>query len=161
MSSSTSEGGRASSPPEPDLELLKQRIARRHHLFGWSCLLVFLSLGLVLESLHGLKAGFYLDPSHKLRRELWRLGHAHGTLLSLVQLAFAYGLTRFGNWSEARLKLASFFLLDAGILMPLGFLLGGIGHSESDPSPGVLLVPLGGALLFVAVTLVVWSAWKK
>ncbi len=161
MSSSTSDGGQASSPPEPDLEQLKQRLARRHHLFGWSCLLIFLSVGLILESLHGLKVGFYLDPSHKLRRELWRLGHAHGTLLSLVQLAFAYGLARFGNWSEARLKLASFFLIDAGILMPLGFLLGGIGHSEMDPSPGVLLVPLGGALLFTAVALVLAAGLKK
>jgi hypothetical protein len=150
-----------SSLTSEDLERLKERLARRHHLFGWCCLLTFLSLGLVLETLHGLKVGFYLDPSHKLRRELWRLAHAHGTLLSLVQLAFAYSLAKVGSWSESRLKLASFFLMDAGILMPLGFFLGGLGHSEMDPSMAILLVPLGGVLLFAAVALVIWSGVKK
>jgi hypothetical protein len=137
---------------------LRRRLARRHHLVGWCGLLVFVALGVVLDSLHGFKAGLYLDPAHRWRRELWRLAHAHGTLLSLVHLAFAAGLGRFGRWTERRLKLASFFLIDALILMPAGFFLGGIGHSEVDPSPGVLLVPAGAVLLLAALGLIAWSA---
>jgi hypothetical protein len=140
------------------LEGLRRQLARRHHLIGWCGLLVFLSLGGFLETLHGFKLGFYLDPSHKLRRELWTLAHAHGALLALVHIAFAVGLLHFGQWTERRLKLVSFFLMDALVLLPLGFFLGGVTHSEGDPSPGVLLVPLGALLLFLAVLMILWSA---
>jgi hypothetical protein len=56
------------------------------------------------------------------------------------------------------LKLASFFLIDALVLLPLGFFLGGIGHSEVDPSLGVLLVPVGGLLLLISVGMIAWCA---
>jgi hypothetical protein len=140
------------------VEELRRRLARRHHFIGWGGLLVFLSVGALLETLHGFKIGFYLDPQHKLRRELWTLGHAHGTLLALIHIAFAVGLVHFGRWNAARLRLASFFLLDALLLMPAGFFLGGLTHSESDPALGVLLVPVGAILLFCAVILVLSSA---
>ena len=150
MSLSTNEG----------VEKLRRRLAGRHHLVGWIGLLIFLSLGGFLEGLHGFKVGAYLDPGHRLRRELWTLAHAHGALLSLVQIAFAVGLLHFGRWSEARLKLASFFLIDSVVLIPLGFFLGGLEHTESDPSAGVLLVPLGALLLMFAVGLQIASAWS-
>lgn len=137
---------------------LRQRLARRHHLVGWCGLLLFLSLGIGLETLHGFKAGFYLDPAHRLRRLLWTLAHAHGTLLGLVHIAFAVGLIQFGRWTRRRLLLASFFLTDALVLLPVGFFLGGIGHSEVDPSPLILLVPLGALFLLAAVALIAWSA---
>jgi hypothetical protein len=147
-----------SSSKNDDLDALRRALARRHHLFGWIGLLIFLSLGGILETLHGFKVGAYLDLAHKVRRELWTLAHAHGTLLALVQIAFAAGVTTFGRWTAARLKLTSFLLLDAAVLMPAGFFFGGIGHGESDPSVGILLVPLGALALFVAVGLIVWSA---
>ena len=140
------------------LEALRRRLAGRHYLIGWWGLLIFLSLGIGLETLHGFKVGYYLDPPHRLRRLMWTLAHAHGTLLALVQLAFAAWLGQSGRWTERRLKLASFFLADALLVLPTGFFLGGIGHSEVDPSLGVLLVPLGGLLLLVAVALIAWSA---
>jgi hypothetical protein len=143
------------SEPLPDL---RQRLARRHNRIGWWGLVVFVSLGLALETLHGFKAGFYLDPPYRIRRLLWTLAHAHGTLLSLVNVTFAVGLVHFGRWSERRLKLASFFLIDALLLLPTGFFLGGIGHTEVDPSPGVLLVPVGGVLLLTAVGLIASAA---
>ena len=136
---------------------LRRQLAHRHYLVGWCGLLLFLSLGASLEAMHGFKVGFYLDPGHRLRRELWTLAHAHGTLLALVQLVFAAGVLHFGRWTAPRLKLVSFFLLDALLLMPLGFFLGGLGHSEGDPSLGVLLVPLGALLLFLAVALIIGS----
>jgi hypothetical protein len=137
---------------------LRRRLARRHHLIGWWGLLVFVCLGIGLETMHGLKVGLYLEPAHRWRRELWRLAHAHGTLLGLVNVAFAAGLGQFGAWGERRLKLASFFLIDALVLLPAGFFLGGIGHSEVDPSPGILLVPLGAAALLAAVGLTALAA---
>jgi hypothetical protein len=136
---------------------LRARLARRHYLAGWLGLLVFLTLGGLLETLHGFKIGYYLDADHKLRRELWRLAHAHGTLLALVQLGFALGLPHFGHWTPGRLRLASFFLLDAAWLMPLGFFLGGLMPGETDPSVGIVLVPVGAVLLLIAVTLILLS----
>jgi hypothetical protein len=139
------------------VEKLRRRLARRHHMIGWSGLLIFLSVGAALETLHGFKIGFYLDPAHKIRRELWTLAHAHGTLLALVHVGFAAGVMHFGRWTEARLKLTSFFLLDGLLLIPAGFFLGGLTHRESDPSLGVLLVPVGAILLFIAVALILVS----
>jgi hypothetical protein len=149
-----------SSSTNDDLGALRRAVARRHHWVGWSTLLLFLSLGAVLEGLHGFKAGFYLDPSQRLRRELWTLAHAHGTLLALVQIGFAAGLPQFGRWTPGRLRLASFFLLDAALLIPLGFFLGGLFPTEGDPWLGVFLVPLGALLLVVAVTLTLVSAFR-
>jgi hypothetical protein len=145
------------SDAQPDL---RQRLARRHHLVGWWGLLLFLSLGIVLETLHGFKVDFYLDPAHRNRRLLWTLAHAHGTLLALVNVAFAAGLMQFGRWDERPLRLASFFLIDALLLLPIGFFLGGLGHTEVDPAPGILLVPVGAVLLLVGVGLVAWAATR-
>jgi hypothetical protein len=150
-----------SSSTNDALTTLRRSIARRHHVIGWSALFLFVLLGSFLESLHGFKLGFYLDPNNKLRRELWTLAHAHGTLIALIQIGFAAGLPHFGNWTAGRLKLTSFFLLDAAVLMPLGFFLGGLAPSESDPWIGILLVPLGALLLVVAVALVIASAGSE
>ena len=93
-----------------------------------------------------------------MRRLLWTLAHAHGTLLALTHVAFAAGLTQFGRWSEKPLRLASFLLIDALILLPLGFFLGGAWHTEVDPWVGILLVPVGAAFLLGAVALIAWAA---
>src|SRR5262249_20912111 len=138
----------------------RQRLARRHHFVGWWGLLIFLTLGIVLETLHGFKVDFYLDPAHRNRRLLWTLAHAHGTLLALVNIAFAAGLTQPGRWDERPLRLASFFLIDALVLLPVGFFLGGLGHTEVDPGPGILLVPVGALLLLVGIGLVAWAATR-
>jgi hypothetical protein len=139
---------------------LRERLARRHHFVGWWGLLLFLTLGIVLETLHGFKVDFYLDPAHRIRRLLWTLAHAHGTLLALVNIAFAAGLIQLGRWEERPLRLASFFLIDALVLLPVGFFLGGLGHTEVDPGPGILLVPVGALLLLVGVGLVARAATR-
>jgi hypothetical protein len=140
-----------------ELNNLCRVVALQHYRIGWCALLLFLSLGAFLEFLHGFKLSFYLNQENRLRRELWTLAHAHGTLLALIQIGFAGGLMHFGRWTTRRLKLVSFFLLDATILIPLGFFLGGISPSESDPWMGILLVPLGALLLFIAVSLIIFS----
>src|SRR5262245_27567965 len=140
---------------------LRRRLARRHHMIGWWGLLLFLTLGIVLETLHGFKVDFYLDPAPRNRRLLWTLAHAHGTLLSLMHVAFAAGLTQLGRWSERPLRLASFLLIDALVLLPAGFFLGGLGHTEVDPAPGILLVPVGAVFLLIGVGIIAWSATRR
>jgi hypothetical protein len=110
-------------------------------------------MGAALEALHAFKVGFYLDVSNDARRLVWRLAHAHGTLLSVINIIFA--LT--SNWLEERgqrpAPLTSSMLMAATILLPLGFFLGGLFIHGGDPGLGVLLVPPGAVLLFIAVLL--------
>jgi GNAT superfamily N-acetyltransferase len=127
------------------------RLTRKHLRFGWWSLLVFLSLGVVLEAFHGLKIGYYLDVSNDARRLAFRLGHAHGTLLSLVHVAFALTLaSRFAPAADSA-KRASRLLVAATLLLPGGFLLGGLFSHGGDPGVGVFLVPVGALALFLAV----------
>jgi hypothetical protein len=103
--------------------------------------------------MHGLKIGFYLDAANDTRRLMWTLAHAHGTLLSVIHLVFGMYLTTGPAWRPGSLRLASRCLAGAGALLPAGFFLGGIVVHEGDPGLGILLVPVGVALLFVAVLL--------
>jgi hypothetical protein len=129
-------------------------IGMRHLRVGWWALLVYLLLGLALEGMHGFKVGAYLDVGNETRRLMWRLAHAHGTLLALVNIA--YGLTArsvpaataSGSW------LASPCLLGALALIPLGFFGGGIVVHGADPGVAVLLVPAGAVALAVGVAAV-------
>jgi hypothetical protein len=120
-----------------------------HLRLGWIWLAVFIAAGLALEAMHGLKLGAYLDVAQAPRRHMWTLAHAHGTLVGLVHLGLAATL-RVAPASAARLRLASRCLIAAGVLLPLGFFLGGAWTLGGDPGLGVLLVPPGGLLLLAA-----------
>jgi hypothetical protein len=126
-------------------------LADRHLRIGWWGLLLFVSLGLVLEALHGLKIGWYLNVSQHTRRLLWTLAHAHGTILSLVHVAFAATLTIAGAAAEERFRNASICLTLALVCLPAGFFLGGLFFWGGDPGLGILFVPIGGVLLFAGV----------
>jgi hypothetical protein len=126
-------------------------LAARHLVFGWRALAFFLALGLVLEALHGFKLEWYLGVEHESRRLLLRLAHTHGTLLGLVHLAFAFTLRGASGAAQRRERLASKALTAATALLPLGFLAGGLVLVGPDPNPLVLLAPVGGLLLLVAV----------
>jgi hypothetical protein len=114
---------------------------------------LFLTLGLILESLHGLKVGFYLDVSNSTRRLMWTLTHAHGTLLSILNLVFAMSIRLTPDWKASSRTLASRSLLGALVLIPLGFFLGGVFIYGGDPGLGIILVPPGAFLLFLSVLL--------
>jgi hypothetical protein len=114
---------------------------------GWLLLAVSLPFGVTLEALHGFKVPSYLGS--EMRRDMWRLAHAHGTMLGILCLVHA-ALAEKHVAAPARRSVARLVAWGA-ILMPLGFFLGGILNSESDPSPGVLLVPVGAVLLAVAL----------
>jgi ribosomal protein S18 acetylase RimI-like enzyme len=135
--------------PSPNLDAL----ALRHLRFGFAGLALFAGLGLVLEALHGFKAGFYLDVASEPRRLAFRLAHAHGTLLSLAHVAFALTLgSRFAP-ALAVAQRASQWLVVATLLLPGGFFLGGFFIHGGDPGPGVLVVPLGALALIGAAVL--------
>ncbi|MSU35696.1 MAG: hypothetical protein EXS36_11415 [Pedosphaera sp.] len=123
----------------------------RHLRLGWGSLLLFLTLGLVLEGLHGFKVGAYLDLSNHTRRLMWTLAHAHGTLLGLVHLGFAATLAALGPSKAVHLRAAAGLLTSGGILIPAGFFLGGIWIHSGDPGLGILLLPVGAVCLFASI----------
>jgi len=128
-------------------------LVRRHLAFGWWSITVFTALGLLLEAGHGLKLGWYLDVSNATRRLSFTLGHAHGTLLGALNLAFAFSL-RHAKLSAVAAARASFALRAVTVLLPLGFLLGGIVFYAGDPGFAIVLVPPSGALLVIALAMI-------
>jgi hypothetical protein len=130
-----------------------EALVARHLRLGYTGLLVFLTLGVVLEALHGFKVGFYLDVGNEARRLSLRLTHAHGTLLSVLHVVFALTLGCRAAPPKSVAARAWRLLTAALLLLPGGFLLGGLFVHGGDPGVGVLLVPVGAGCLFVAVLL--------
>jgi hypothetical protein len=128
-------------------------LGRRNLAFGWYGLLCFTALGAALEVLHAFKVGFYVDVDAETRRLMWRLAHAHGALLALVNIGFSSTLPHTPLGNLPRLKLASSCLIVAALLLPLGFFLGGVFASAGDPGLPVLLVPVGALLLVVGIAI--------
>jgi hypothetical protein len=136
-----------------------EKNADRNLRFGWWSLLVFLSLGGALETLHGFKIGWYVDVGNETRRLMFTLAHAHGTLLALINIAA--GLTaRKVDRFELRPSV-SLALIWAAILLPAGFFLGGIVIYDGDPGLGVWLVPIGAVVLFYGVARIALDLSKR
>jgi hypothetical protein len=121
----------------------------RHLRFGWWSLLVFLSLGGLLEALHGFKIGWYVDVGNEIRRLMFTLAHAHGTALALVNIMA--GLTTRSVEGFTLRSSVSICLIWASLLFPFGFLLGGLITYGGDPGLGIWLVPIAALLLFYSV----------
>lgn len=121
---------------------------------AWFGLAFWIAVGLLLEGLIAFRTPVYLQDD--VRREMFRLAHAHGTLLSgllLVSLLFI----KNGLISPPGIAFLGFRL---GImLMPLGFLFGGIWHYESDPGMGVFLAPVGGFLILLGIVAIGFSTF--
>ena len=135
----------------PDITHDPLLYARKHLRFGWWTLLIFLTLGLVLETLHGFKIRMYLDLSNETRRLMWTLAHAHGALLSLIHIIFGLCLRAVPELGTGNLRLVSLGLVGASLLLPGGFFLGGVVLYSGDPGLGIVLVPIGAAMLGIAV----------
>jgi hypothetical protein len=135
-------------------------LLRTHLRFGWLGLLLFALIGIALEGLHAFKSSAYLGVGQETRRLMWTLAHAHGVGLSLVHLGFAATLGLLREPLRARLVTASRALRWASVLIPGGFLLGGVVTYEGDPGVGVFLVPIGALLLVIALMCVVWVVWR-
>lgn len=145
------------SEAEPRPEAQRDATARaviaatRHLRVGWWCLAVYIALGIALEALHATKAGLFLDVGNETRRLMFRLAHAHGTLIGLVNVA--YGLT-LERRPRAASPLASAGLLAGLVLVPLGFFLGGVWARGGDPGMGAALVPAGAIALVLGVVVI-------
>ena len=131
------------TPPSPTAA------SDRHLRHGWWSLFTFLTLGILLETLHGFKIGWYLNVDVEMRRLMFTLAHAHGTLLALVNIAAGLTLRTVKGFELSRL--ASHALVWGGILLPTGFILGGLLIHDGDPGVGVVLVPIGAFLLLFGV----------
>ena len=139
--------------PEPEPEPAPEatdRYVRTHLAFGWWCLAAFTLIGLTLEAAHGLKLGWYLAVTAQTRRLSLTLGHAHGTLLGLVNIAFALSIPR-AKLSPVALARASFALRLASVLLPLGFIAGGFTFYGGDPGIAIVLVPPSAVLLIIGI----------
>jgi len=132
----------------PRVQSIKKN-ADRNLRFGWWSLLVFLSVGGALGTLHGFKIGWYLDVGNETRRLMFTLAHAHGTLLALINIAAGLTVRKVDRFELG--PSVSFALIWAAILLPAGFFLGGIVTYDGDPGLGVWLVPVGAILLFYSV----------
>ena len=132
-----------SQPPAP------MNTPDRHLRLGWWSLFFWLTLGVGLETLHGFKLGWYLDVGQEMRRLMFTLAHAHGTLLALVNIAAGLTMRAVPGFELA--PGASWALRWGAGLLPVGFLLGGIVIHDGDPGLGVLLVPVGALLLLYGV----------
>jgi hypothetical protein len=94
----------------------------------------------------GYKTPAYLLDSE--RRELSRLAHTHGTFLGLLLIAAGLCGQRL---SDSPPRAAMNALRVGALFMPLGFLISGIWHYESDPGLAIWLVPPSALLLIFGV----------
>lgn len=137
----------ARSPDPAPAELLVDR----HLRAGWWGLALFVLLGAALELLHAMKSPVYVDAGRETTRLLLRLAHAHGTLLSTLNIVYALTLRAR---PRAATPLASASLLASLVLLPGGFFVGGIWAHGGDPGLGVLLVPAGAVALLVGAIVI-------
>jgi hypothetical protein len=112
---------------------------------GWISLALWIAFGILLEGFRAFRSPAVLDDA--VRQDMFRLAHAHGTLLNLVLLAAAIcarlDLVRIGPGTSIGLRASV-------ILLPAGFLIGGLWHFKDEPGLGILLVPIGAVLLLVS-----------
>lgn len=126
----------------------EEHLRDRHLRAGYLGLALYISVGALLEVFHALKSPIFVDAGRETTRLLLRLGHAHGTLLSLVNVVYALTLRVRPEVGSAAI---SSCLLAALLLLPVGFLLGGAWAKAGDPGLGIVLVPAGALLLIAAV----------
>ncbi|MEM6456355.1 MAG: hypothetical protein AAF772_14770 [Acidobacteriota bacterium] len=150
MAASSSSSARAAWRDDPS-----SRAAMR---FGWAAASAFLFFGIGLELLHFVKAPFYVDVH--MRREMWTLAHAHGVLIALFTIVYAAIAPGVVPRATARVR-ASWLLRIGALLVPVGFLAGGVGSAEGDPSLGIVLVPIGATLVLLAFLLVAQAVWME
>lgn len=139
----------------------KHRTVRRHLVEGWGLLFLFACLGILLEVLLAFKVQAYVNLAWETRRLMWRLAHAHGTLLALVHLAAAFTFSRLpAPFFVKGGGLASGCLSGAAILIPGGFFLSGTQVEGGDPGASIALVPAGAFLLLISMGLLGGACWR-
>src|SRR5438270_2683941 len=159
-SSSVCEMGATTNQSFCQNDLLDTMInADRNLRFGWWSLLVFLSLGGLLEIFHGFKIGWYVDVGNDIRRLMFTLAHAHGTAVGLVNIAAGLTARQFKQFDLR--SSVSISLIWAGILFPAGFFLGGVVSYGGDPGLGIWLVPIAALMLFYSIARIALDLSKQ
>ncbi len=123
----------------------------RHIRAAIAMIAIFLASGIWLEAMYGLRADGWLDDP--LRREFMRLGHAHGSLLAMLNVVMAVALERLRTPERWAAKIRVAGVLGAS-LVGIGFFGGGLWHGPTDPGPMVLLVPAGAFMLVTSLVAV-------
>jgi hypothetical protein len=123
---------------------------------GWISLAAWIVFGILIEGLIGFRSPALLDDS--VRRDMFRLAHAHGTLLNLVLIIAAIcvqlGLIRLSAMASVGLQISA-------VLLPVGFLLAGVWHFKDDPGIAIVLVPVGAVLLLVSALWIALSTSQR
>ncbi len=135
---------------------INQRYQMRHLRVGWAALLLFATMGTVLETLHALKLPWYLGVDSESRRLLWTLAHAHGAALGLVNLALAAVCHRLPRPLP---RAASASLIAGTVLVPGGFFAGGLFVHGGDPGLGAILIPPGAILVLISLALILRASF--
>src|SRR4029079_2103459 len=119
---------------------------------AWISIALWITFGILLEGLNAFRSSAFLDDA--VRREMFRLAHAHGTLLNLVLLALAIcarlDLVNLGPKTSGGFRAAV-------IILPLGFLFAGVWHFKDEPGAAILLVPIGAVLLLVCAVYICFT----
>jgi hypothetical protein len=134
----------ASSPPAAS-----DAAARLHGRAGWTLLAVGLAFGVTLEALEAFRVSWVV--ADLWRNRLWALAHFHADAMGLLNLVYR-------PWARGAGE--SRALAIGSALIPVGFLLGGFAHSEGDPGLGILLVPVGAALVISVAVRQAIRAWR-
>jgi hypothetical protein len=88
----------------------------------------------------------YLD--NPVRQNLWRAGHAHAGVLVILALVGMFYIDQTGL-SDGLSMLVRGLIVQAPILMPLGFFLSVASPQSERPNGLIYLVPTGGLLLSI------------
>lgn len=135
---------------------MKKDEVGRLRCFGWVSLFIWALGGACLEWAHAFKLAAYLDD--EVVRLMLRLAHAHGVGLSLVVLAFATSFDGLFDLNENHGANVGRTLRLGACMLPAGFLLGALCHSESDPGLGIGLAPVGALCVIMALAQTAWAS---
>lgn len=127
----------------------------RHLKIGWWMLVTFVSLGMLLEVMHGFKVDLYLSVERSGTRTVWTLAHAVGAILGLVHIAYAASLFMLPDGKASGVPLTSGCLNCASILLPAALITAGLVPSENTVPLGYLLAVPG--LFFLLLSLLMMA----
>ena len=140
----------AAPPPERDPR------ARLHARAGWTLLALGLTFGVTLEAMEAFRVSWIVADAW--RNRLWALAHFHADAMGLVNLVYRPWV---GELPEPGARTASRVLAIGSALIPLGFVLGGLAHTEGDPGLGILLVPVGAVMVISVAARQAIRAWRS
>jgi len=129
---------------------------RKNYIFGWFWLGIFMVVGFAMEIALATNKEYAANFSGEqgtigYTRELIRAAHAHGNLLSILNILYALFIDKT-TLSDKLKGLGSWLAIIGAVLLPFGLL----GLSQGMEVAGALSA-LGGLTLIVAVFLIAFG----